>query len=100
MKHWEIIIESPASTDIDEAHDWIADRDKEAADRWFEASMTRLLRFKAFQNVVRWHLRINSLLLKYGNFCTDVGSTRIAFFLLSLEAGFTSCMFGMVPVYG
>ena len=48
MKHWEIIIESPASTDIDEAHDWIADRDKDAADRWFEAIYDTIATLQSF----------------------------------------------------
>lgn len=35
MKRWNVIVELPALRDITECHLWIAERDIEAADRWF-----------------------------------------------------------------
>ena len=35
MKRWSVIVELPAQQDIAEAHRWLAERDPEAADRWF-----------------------------------------------------------------
>jgi len=35
MKRWNVIIELPAQQDIVEAHQWLAEQDSEAADRWF-----------------------------------------------------------------
>ena len=35
MKRWRVIVELPAQEDIVEAHRWLAERDPEAADRWF-----------------------------------------------------------------
>jgi len=37
MKRWQVIIEQPAQQDIAAAHQWIAERDADAADRWFDA---------------------------------------------------------------
>lgn len=35
MKRWRVIVEPPAQRDIAEAHAWLAERDPDAADRWF-----------------------------------------------------------------
>ena len=35
MKRWTVIVETPAAQDIEAAYLWIAERDSEAADRWF-----------------------------------------------------------------
>jgi plasmid stabilization system protein ParE len=35
MKRWSVIVELPAQQDIAECRLWIAERDAEAADRWF-----------------------------------------------------------------
>jgi plasmid stabilization system protein ParE len=35
MKRWNVIVELPAQQDIAKAHLWLAKRDPEAADRWF-----------------------------------------------------------------
>lgn len=35
MKRWAVIVEVPAQQDIEAAYLWIAERDAEAADRWF-----------------------------------------------------------------
>jgi len=35
MKRWTVIVETPAQQDIEAAYLWIAERDSEAADRWF-----------------------------------------------------------------
>ena len=35
MKRWTVIVETPAQQDIETAYLWIAERDSEAADRWF-----------------------------------------------------------------
>jgi plasmid stabilization system protein ParE len=37
MKRWSVIVELPAQEDIAEAHRWLAERDSEAADRWFNS---------------------------------------------------------------
>lgn len=37
MKRWSILVEAPAQLDIVEAHRWLAERDPEAADRWFNS---------------------------------------------------------------
>ena len=37
MKRWNVILELPALRDIAEAHTWLAERDSEAADRWFDS---------------------------------------------------------------
>ena len=37
MKRWNVIIEVPAQQDIAEVHQWLAERDAEAADRWFNS---------------------------------------------------------------
>ncbi len=37
MKRWNVIVEAPAQQDIAEAYRWLAERDREAADRWFNA---------------------------------------------------------------
>ncbi len=37
MKRWSVIVEAPAQQDIAEAHLWLAERDPEAADRWFNS---------------------------------------------------------------
>ena len=37
MKRWNVIIELPARQDIAEAYLWLAERDSEAADRWFNS---------------------------------------------------------------
>ena len=36
MKRWNVIVELPAQQDIAESRLWIAERDVEAADRWFD----------------------------------------------------------------
>ena len=36
MKRWSVIVELPAQQDIAEAHSWLAEREPEAADRWFD----------------------------------------------------------------
>ena len=36
MKPWRVIVALPAQQDILEAHQWLAERDPEAADRWFD----------------------------------------------------------------
>jgi len=35
MKRWTVIVETPAQQDIEAAYLWIAERDSETADRWF-----------------------------------------------------------------
>jgi plasmid stabilization system protein ParE len=37
MKRWTVIIETPAQQDIEAAYLWIAERDSEAAGRWFNS---------------------------------------------------------------
>lgn len=37
MKRWSVIVELPAQQDITAAHFWLAERDSEAADRWFNS---------------------------------------------------------------
>ena len=37
MKRWNLIVEVPAQQDIAEAYGWLAERDPEAADRWFNS---------------------------------------------------------------
>jgi plasmid stabilization system protein ParE len=37
MKRWNVIVELPAQQDIAECRLWIAARDAEAADRWFDS---------------------------------------------------------------
>ncbi|HYG33590.1 MAG TPA: type II toxin-antitoxin system RelE/ParE family toxin [Clostridia bacterium] len=37
MKRWTVIVELPAQHDIEAAYLWIAERDAEAADRWFNS---------------------------------------------------------------
>ncbi len=37
MKRWNVIVEIPAQQDIAEAHRWLAERDLESADRWFNS---------------------------------------------------------------
>ena len=37
MKRRRVIVELPAQEDIAEAHRWLAERDPEAADRWFNS---------------------------------------------------------------
>ena len=37
MKRWSVIVELPAQQDIAEAHLWLAERDPDAADRWFDS---------------------------------------------------------------
>jgi plasmid stabilization system protein ParE len=36
MKRWIVIVELPAQQDIAEAHLWLAEREPDAADRWFD----------------------------------------------------------------
>ena len=36
MKRWNVIVELPAQRDIAEARLWLAEREPEAADRWFD----------------------------------------------------------------
>src|ERR1022692_4943882 len=36
MKPWNVIVELPAQQDIAEAQLWLAERNQEAADRWFD----------------------------------------------------------------
>ena len=36
MKRWSVIVELPAQRDITEARLWLAEREPEAADRWFD----------------------------------------------------------------
>ena len=42
MKRWSVIVELPAQEDIAEAHRWLAERDSEAADRWFNSLYDKL----------------------------------------------------------
>ena len=35
MKRWSVIVELPAQQDIEEAYLWLAEREPNAADRWF-----------------------------------------------------------------
>jgi plasmid stabilization system protein ParE len=35
MKRWTVIVQTPAQQDIEAAYLWIADRDPDAANRWF-----------------------------------------------------------------
>jgi plasmid stabilization system protein ParE len=35
MKRWNVIVEIPAQQDIAEAYLWLAERNSDAADRWF-----------------------------------------------------------------
>jgi plasmid stabilization system protein ParE len=42
MKRWIVIVELPAQADIAEAHRWLAERDPEAADRWFNGLYDKL----------------------------------------------------------
>ena len=37
MKRWTVIVELPAQQDIEAAYLWIAERDSDAADRWFNS---------------------------------------------------------------
>jgi plasmid stabilization system protein ParE len=37
MKRWTVLVELPAQHDIEAAYLWIAERDSEAADRWFNS---------------------------------------------------------------
>ena len=37
MKRWNVIVELPAQQDIAEAHLWLAEREPEAAERWFNS---------------------------------------------------------------
>jgi plasmid stabilization system protein ParE len=37
MKRWRVIVELPAQQDIVEAHQWLEERDPEAANRWFNS---------------------------------------------------------------
>ena len=37
MKRWSVIVELPALQDIAEAHLWLAEREPDAADRWFDS---------------------------------------------------------------
>lgn len=37
MKGWKVAFTRSALADIDEAYDWIAERDVDAADRWLDA---------------------------------------------------------------
>ena len=37
MKRWRVIVELPAQRDIAEAHLWLAEREPNAADRWFNS---------------------------------------------------------------
>jgi len=37
MKRWNVIVEIPAQQGIAEAYGWLAERDPEAADRWFNS---------------------------------------------------------------
>ena len=37
MKRWTVIVETPAQQDIEAAYLWIAERDSEAAARWFNS---------------------------------------------------------------
>lgn len=37
MKRWRVIVECPAQLDIEAAYLWIAERDSDAADRWFNS---------------------------------------------------------------
>ena len=37
MKRWSVIVELPAQQDIAQAHLWLAERESEAADRWFDS---------------------------------------------------------------
>ena len=36
MKRWNVIVELPAQQDIAEARLWLAERNRDAADRWFD----------------------------------------------------------------
>jgi len=37
MKRWSVIVELPAQRDIAEAHLWLAKREPDAAERWFNS---------------------------------------------------------------
>lgn len=37
MKRWNVIVELPAQRDIAEAYLWLAEREPDAADRWFNS---------------------------------------------------------------
>lgn len=37
MKRWSVIVELPAQRDIAESRLWLAERDPDAADRWFDS---------------------------------------------------------------
>ena len=37
MKRWSVIVALPAQQDITEAHSWLAEREPDAADRWFDS---------------------------------------------------------------
>ena len=37
MKRWNVIVELPAQQDIAQAHLWLAERNQEAADHWFDS---------------------------------------------------------------
>ena len=48
MKRWRVIVERPAQEDIAEAHRWLAERDPEAADRWFNSLYDTIGSLEAF----------------------------------------------------
>jgi plasmid stabilization system protein ParE len=48
MKRWKVIVEVPAQQDIAEAYLWLAERDPEAADRWFNSIYDAIGSLEAF----------------------------------------------------
>jgi hypothetical protein len=53
MKRWAVIVEIPVQHDIEAAYLWIAERDSEAADRWFNSIYDR----KSWIRLTRKHWR-------------------------------------------
>jgi plasmid stabilization system protein ParE len=37
MRRWIVIVELPAQQDIEEAYHWLAERDSQSADHWFDS---------------------------------------------------------------
>jgi plasmid stabilization system protein ParE len=48
MKRWNVIIELPAQQEIAAAHTWFAERDPQAADRWFNGLYDTMASLETF----------------------------------------------------
>ena len=60
MKRWNIIIEVPAQQDIAEAHQWLAERDPRATDRWFDGIYDTMAGWRFFPGAARWRRKAHS----------------------------------------